>query len=323
MLADQGNIEAAAQFQRAADTLKAAFTKADKQPKDKIGPELKDFLDEQRAQVAALKETHALQVQLEQDSEDGTAAKYAKIKALDDAYLLQIGSIYGFESAEYDAMLKEMEQHHKESLAARLKDENEYKSEIYAMQREMDAEEKSRQNKLEAEKKADVKRVVGDVTKITQDMVTLAFTKGATIGSIATGVGDQIMKGLGDIMMRQGEAYLTQSQVMISLVPLLFHPVTAGEGALGIGLALIALGAALGAIGSGGGGGGGGGGGPVGSPSPLNFSSALALGPNTASTSGALNPVVPVAVTVIGPNDPQAQRQIVQLITNAQRRNIG
>ena len=65
---------------------------------------------------------------------------------------------------------------------------------------------------------------------------------------------------LGNIMKKQGEAYLTQGTVMASLSPGLSNPLTAGPAALAIGAALVSLGSMLGAIDKGGSGGGGGGG---------------------------------------------------------------
>jgi hypothetical protein len=128
-----------------------------------------------------------------------------------------------------------------------------------------------------------------------------------------------ILGTLGNVLVKQGEAYIAQSSIMLALAPLLSNPFTAGPAALGIGLALVALGSILGGIASGGGGGGGGGG-PVGPPGAVNFSSQIGLGANSASTASGITPQTPVSVTVIGPNDPTAQRGILELIANAQRR---
>ncbi len=55
------------------------------------GKLLKDFLEEQKAEVAAMKASYELKVKIEQDSADATDAKYATIKAMDEApYLVEV-----------------------------------------------------------------------------------------------------------------------------------------------------------------------------------------------------------------------------------------
>jgi hypothetical protein len=99
---------------------------------------------------------------------------------------------------------------------------------------------------------------------------------------------------------------------------------TAPEASLAGGLALIALGEALNAIGSGsGGGGGGGGGGPVGMASTIHFggSATSTPGGNAASgTSGMKGAGAPINMTIIGPNDPIAQRGMLELLAKANAR---
>ena len=46
----------------------------------------------------------------------------------------------------------------------------------------------------------------------------------------------------------------------------------------------------------------------------------LTFGPTAASSAASVAAVAPVSVTIIGPNDPQAQRQMQELIRNANRR---
>jgi hypothetical protein len=46
----------------------------------------------------------------------------------------------------------------------------------------------------------------------------------------------------------------------------------------------------------------------------------LTFGPTASATAGQLRAMSPVNVTIIGPNDPSAQRQMQELIANAQRR---
>ena len=80
---------------------------------------------------------------------------------------------------------------------------------------------------------------------------------------------------------------------MQSLAALLPDPFTAGAAGIAIGLALIAMGSALGAV-AGGGGGGGGGGGPVGAPSAVDTTSSInPAGTNAAGSTGSLSPLAP------------------------------
>jgi hypothetical protein len=92
-------------------------------------------------------------------------------------------------------------------------------------------------------------------------------------------------------------------------------------------LALIALGGALkgaarSAFGGGGAGGVGGGGGGYSAPalaSTMTMPAAF-YGPTSAGSANTIERINPIAVTIIGPNDPTAQRQMQELIRNADRR---
>ena len=294
----------------------APMVKPPKPEKEKY-PGLKDFLETQKLEIEAMKAKYELEEKLEADSEDQTAQKYAKIQAMDEAYLLQVGSIYGFESAEYYNQLKTMEEHHKEHLKAKEKDEAEYAKNVKGIN-DMLQGWQDESDKLAKQKALAIAKEIG--TGI-QDIAKAAFAKGATLGSVAKEFENIILGTLGNVLVKQGEAYIAQSSIMLALAPLLSNPFTAGGASLGIGLALVALGSMLGAIASGGGGGGGGGSGSYGTPSPVNFTGSIgAGGPNAATTTSGMTAQAPVSITVIGPNDPQAGRQILQLIANAQRR---
>ncbi len=280
---------------------------------------LKAMLDMYKQEAEVAKATYELQTKIAQDLDTDTKTKYAKIEAQDQAYLAFIVDMYDEGSKEYLDQLKVIEEHHKQHLDAKLKDENDYAKnikEINDMVRGWE-EVAAKKQKDDAEKFAKV------TTNSIEAIFKEGFSKGGTIGSAMAAFGKTIAAGLGGMMVQLGETYLTYGTIMQSLAALLPDPFTAGAAGIAIGLALIAMGSALGAVASGGGGGGGGGG-PVGAPSAVNFTSSInPAGTNAAGSTGSLSPTAPVAFTVIGANDPAAQRQIVQLITNANRRNIG
>ena len=316
-----GNIAIASEYQKLGDILKTAFTKADKPAKPstkKDLPGLADFLAEQKAEVAALKETHDLQVRLEEDSLDATEQKYAKLRALDEAYLIEVGAIYGFESAEYDAVLKTMEEHrkqHTDVILAEIKRETE--------EGNKQAEAQSIEDeKMLKKKEANAAKLSG----VLSSSMAAAFTEGFKGGGVAGAMekfADMVLSGLGKLLVQLGEQYIAYGGIMDALSSLLYDPYTAGPAALAIGAALIALGSALGSVGTGGGGGGGGGG-PVGSPGTVHFTgattpTALPGGPNSATTTGNMKATGPVIgnLTLLGPNDPVLQRQLLETIAKA------
>lgn len=318
LLAQQGNIELAAEYQKLGDILKGAFTKSEKVPKEKF-PGLADFLNTQKEEAAALKETHDLQVRLEEDSADKTEEKYKKIKALDQAYLLEVGSLYGFESKEYDAMLKEIEDHrrkHTDVIVAEARKETEQ------LNKAADEQSIEDEKQLNKRKQAAI-TLANDVARGIQQISSAAFAKGANLSSVGKAFEDAIIGTLGSVITKSGEAWLQYGIITAGLGPLLANPFTGAAASIAAGSALIALGSALGSIASGGGGGGGAGSGPVQSTlAPVSFAGTLSLGGNAAGVSGQITPLAPVNVTLIGANDPVAQRGIMELIANAQRRNF-
>jgi hypothetical protein len=294
----------------------APMVKPPKPEKEKY-PGLKDFLETQKLEIEAMKARYELEEKLEADSEDQTAQKYAKIQAMDEAYLLQVGSIYGFESAEYYNQLKTMEEHHKEHLKAKEKDEAEYAKNVKGINDMMRGWDEEAAKKLLAESKQYAQLTVNAI----QSTMRAGFAKGGNVGTMMAAFGESVLSGFGSLLVKMGETHMKFGAIMEPLEKFLFVPGQSAWAAFAIGAALIAMGSALGALGSGGGGGGGGGSGSYGTPSPVNFTGSIgAGGPNAATTTSGMSAQAPVSVTVIGPNDPQAGRQILQLIANAQRR---
>jgi tape measure domain-containing protein len=134
-----------------------------------------------------------------------------------------------------------------------------------------------------------------------------------------------LLSGIGDMLVKFGTQALLMSKLMASFYAKL---PTNPAAAAGIALAMIAVGGALkgaATLASGGGGGGGSvsasvgafGGGTGGGTARLP---GLTFGPTSSAMAGSLTAAAPVNVTIIGPNDPSAQRQMQELIANAQRR---
>ena len=152
---------------------------------------------------------------------------------------------------------------------------------------------------------------------------TLA-TRGATIGDAFGALGATILRGLGDMLVTFGTSLLPVAALFHGLVNALrsLNPVAMTAAAVGLiaigGMMRGAAGRAFGGIGGGSapivaGGGLGGMAGPTTLPG-------LSFGPTMASSAASVPAAAPVSVTIIGPNDPQAQRQMQELIRNAQRR---
>jgi len=238
---------------------------------------------------------------------------------MDETYLEQIGSIYGFESKEYLDQLKVMEDHrkqHTDAIVAEGKRETQRLNEIYNQQ-SIEDEARMKKRLQESEK------IAAETAKAIGDAFRAGLSKGGNAGRALEAFGAGIMKQLGGIFIAMGEKSAAASPALAVIRAGLSNIFTAPEASLAGGLALIALGEALDAIG-GGGSSGGGGGGPTGAPSPVTFASSLSLSgtTNSASLTPSITPITPLNVTVIGPNDPVAQRQLTQLMQNASRRNL-
>ncbi len=129
-----------------------------------------------------------------------------------------------------------------------------------------------------------------------------------------------LLAGLGGIFSEMGKALITYGLTMTGLMPLITsNPFTSGPAALAAGIALSALGGALGAAASGRGGGGGGRSLAAANPQPINISR-LIVDPNAAQrdrVSRSASGTMAVAgaapgqtLQVIGINSPQGQQLI-------------
>lgn len=149
-------------------------------------------------------------------------------------------------------------------------------------------------------------------------------TRGATIGDAFGALGATLLRGLGDMLVQFGTSLLPVATLFHGVVNSLrsLNPVAMTAAAIGLiaigGMMRGAAGRAFGGVGGGSapviaGAGLGGAGGPMTLPG-------LTFGPTAAATGATMAPRSNIAVTVIGPNDPSAQRQIQELIRNADRR---
>jgi tape measure domain-containing protein len=149
-------------------------------------------------------------------------------------------------------------------------------------------------------------------------------TRGATVGDAFGALGAAMLRGLGDMTIAFGISVMKIGKLMTAAVSALKN--LNGPAAVAAGLAIVAVGGLMrGAAGRAFGGVGGGsapvvaGGGLGGMAGPATLPG-LTFGPTMASSASSVTAAAPVAVTIIGPNDPQAQRQMQELIRNANRR---
>ena len=156
--------------------------------------------------------------------------------------------------------------------------------------------------------------------------VQAAFAKGANFGDAMKAFGVTLLSGLGNVMVAFGQ-HLIQLGVALKVAMSSFssgNPI----GMIAAGVAILAIGSALKGAASrsmsqaGYGGGGGGGGGGYSAPAMGgNMTMPTAYyGPTSAGSANTIERINPISVTIIGPNDPTAQRQMQELLRNAQRR---
>jgi hypothetical protein len=147
------------------------------------------------------------------------------------------------------------------------------------------------------------------------DGFAAAFS-GKGLGGIFKSFGKTLLSGLGQIISEQGMIYLEYSGIMQAFTPLLGNPFTAGFAGAAIGAALIALGAALGAAA----GGRGHGGANASVPRPSEITN-IKLTATSVADQARYDPNRQInQMTVIGPGDPVAFRQIQQGLDNHARR---
>jgi len=149
-------------------------------------------------------------------------------------------------------------------------------------------------------------------------------TRGATIGDAFGALGATLLRGLGDMLVTFGTSLLPVAKLFGAVVTSLksLNPVAMTAAAVGLiavgGMMRGAAGRAFGGVGGGSapviaGGGLGGAGGPMTLPW-------LTFGPTAAAAGPDLNPRSNMTFNIIGTNDPSAQRQLQEMLRNADRR---
>lgn len=160
--------------------------------------------------------------------------------------------------------------------------------------------------------------------------IVAGISQAIASGDIGAGFGalaGALLAGLGSAMVEFGTASLLAAGLMDAIKTALasFLP----GGAIGASLAMIAIGSALGGVAQRSFGGmgaarrGAGAGGryaPFTPSAPPSEATRIVFGPTSAGLAAGLTPVVAPNITVIGPNDPTAQRAIEEILRNANRR---
>jgi hypothetical protein len=304
---------------RTPGTKSAPMAKPAKDPDDGKA-ELKAMLDAYKQEAEVAKANYDLQAKIAEDSQHTESEKWAKIKALDQAYLAFLVDMYDEGSKEYLDQLTVMEEHQK---AHNEHEMAEAKKQTQALNAQIDARA-THDEQLLKERERVAQQWASDVSQAIGSAFKAGLSKGGTAGGALVSFGDSLLKSLGTVFIQMGEKSAAASPALAVIRAGLSNIFTAPEASLAGGLALIALGEALNAIGNGsGGGGGGGGGGPVGMASTIHFggSATSTPGGNAASgTSGMKGAGAPINMTIIGPNDPIAQRGMLELLAKANAR---
>jgi hypothetical protein len=149
-----------------------------------------------------------------------------------------------------------------------------------------------------------------------------AFSGKGIVGGIEA-FGVSLLGALGGIFTRMGNALVAAAIPFKILAAWVADPLTSGWAMAAAGVALIALGSLLGGIASGGGGGGSvSAGAPPSGVSSTNAGITQVLwGQQSTHVAAGMTPKTPTNIIVIGPSDPQAQRQIQELLDRGARRS--
>jgi len=129
-----------------------------------------------------------------------------------------------------------------------------------------------------------------------------------------------MLSSLGNIFSSMGHAMLTQGLIMSGFEPALSDPLTSGPAAIAVGVLLSALGATLGGIMQGDTSSGGGGSYSKNAPQTTN-TTYFQTGAGNEAGGVSPQPGMP-NVTIIGHNDPQAQRDLGRMMVNMSQRGI-
>jgi hypothetical protein len=133
-------------------------------------------------------------------------------------------------------------------------------------------------------------------------------------------MGTSLLSSMGNIFSQMGNAMVTQGLIMVGLEPALANPFTMGPAALAVGVLLSALGATLGGIMQGDSSSGGGGSYGKNAPQTTN-TTYFQTGAGSEAGGVSPQPAMP-NVTIIGHNDPQAQRDLGRMMVNMSQRGI-
>jgi hypothetical protein len=160
------------------------------------------------------------------------------------------------------------------------------------------------------------------------DGIAAGFERGFATGRIGEGfksLAGTMLSGLGSAMIQFGKASLALSELMDGLIASFASLIPGGAKARAI--AMIALGASLKGVASAAFGGMGGGRGMAmtpmtqfGIPMTNTGPTQLIFGATSATTAAGMTPRQAINVTLIGPNDPTAQRAMQELMRNANQR---
>jgi hypothetical protein len=153
-----------------------------------------------------------------------------------------------------------------------------------------------------------------------------AFAKGANIGKVSAAFGASAISTLGGVFKQIGMESLLGLEFMnaIKVAITSWNPafgIAASLGLIALGSAMQSAGGRMNANSAGGGGSSGGGGGSSSPPTIIDrgFISPASSAIGAAGSMSTRNMIV-LAPTIIGPNDPNAQRGILELVRNAERR---
>lgn len=166
------------------------------------------------------------------------------------------------------------------------------------------------------------------IKDILADSVALGIEQAIATGSMASGfkaMAKAMLAGLGVMLIQFGKSLIPVGALMGKVRTALMT--LSPQGIVAAGLGMIAVGAALRGAAQAAFGGSAAGAGTAASIAPSLGTTGgtmtlggLTYGPTAAGSAATIQRVNPVSVTIIGPNDPAAQRQMQELITNANRR---
>jgi hypothetical protein len=153
--------------------------------------------------------------------------------------------------------------------------------------------------------------------------MTLGNAFAAGLGAVMQGknpfkaFGNVVLAGLGGIMQQMGQALIAKGAIMLTLLPFLSNPLTAGPAMIAAGAALVALGGVLGGIATGPGGssGGGGRGGLEDKTTRITLTSDGLGGRNAPHHDNE-------KFTILGVDSPKGQRVLATAMGGAKRRGM-